>query len=213
MWRIYLFFVFVGTIVGCHKPKGVEVVNYTITGVVFDYDSKLPIAGATIYSTPFPILTVPLDSATTDGSGKVIFTHSSDEGVWILSVKKSGFILPEFFYYIPTIQFVDRIDTLYLGRPSFVDMYIHRTGTYQTTDVIEVTVNHNTWGGAHTQNVYANFANSPDTLIHVPTFYMFPYGMKLQIERKMTRSGGIVTTYFDSTDKIQYGVRNYFLNY
>lgn len=213
MSRIYLLLFFAGAIAGCSKPRGVEVVNYTITGVVLDYDTKLPITGATVYSNTFPVLTVNLDSATTDGSGKVAFTHSSNEGVWILSAKKSGLIIPEFFYYYPPLQFVDRIDTLYLGRPSFVDMHIHRTGTYQATDVIEVNVNHNTWGGAHSQNVYTSFANSPDTLIHVPTFYMSPYGTKLQIERKMARSGGIVTYYYDSTDKIQYSTRNYFLNY
>ena len=61
MLRTFLFSVFVGAIVGCHKPTGVEAVNYTITGVVLDYDTKLPLAGATVYSTPFPILTVALD--------------------------------------------------------------------------------------------------------------------------------------------------------
>ena len=201
---------------GCGKKDATVEESYTGTIIVLDYDTHSPVPGAKVFKRLMPYSITLEDSAVSDASGKVIFNNIPAHKYYYFDPSKAGMTVP----YIPYGKgpfTSDRTDTVYLGKNSYVNLHLHRSGIFSPGDAIELAVRHNyspVDGSVYSENVYMGLALSPDTTIKVATFYMNPpYGTRLVIGERITRSGGNITLTYDSVNKIQYSIQDYYLNY
>lgn len=193
--------------------------DYTITAVVVDIDTRTTIPGAKVYSQVFPRAFGSLqvyDSAFSDASGKAVFTHQKGERRSVIAISKIGYVPTGAILYSISPNFVDRTDSVYLGRGSYVNLTVHRTGTYLPGDSVHVKVkgNYNRDGiPGHFWTVVKDLAITPDKVLNLEAIYHPFYNPKLNFECDIRRAGLVLTTISDSTDMIQYSTKSYTLNY
>ena len=127
------------TLASC-KKSSTDDSHYSITGLVLDWDSKAPIAGAKVYAvTPFPPLAK--DSAVTDANGRVSFTFLKTDPGRGLYTDIPGYVYP--FYsivFIMTGHNVNRTDSLFRARASYLNLNLHQSGIYNATDSMHVRI-------------------------------------------------------------------------
>lgn len=207
---------------GCNKSSN-EDEYYTLSGLVLDYDSNLPIAGAKVY--PLPICIggcLPTDSAISNALGRVSFRIKIDGVYKSLHATKDNYLFPAKPYFYSNV-FVSRTDTMYLARPSFVNVTVHKTGTYLPSDTIDIHVlGDNIPSSGQTgsyRTLHVAKADAPDKLynlqgvyIHTPSPVFFGYG-KLYFIKNIIRNGSVLSSQTDSTNIIQFGTQNFTLNY
>jgi hypothetical protein len=224
MKKLAIVFLFTCILFGCNKPSDQEQ-YYTVTGQVLDLDSKLPIAGAKAY---LPGIPTPSDSALSDAAGRVSFRFRIGDPSRFFYVVKDGYLRPQTYWV--TIGNVSRTDTFFLARPSFVNVTISKTGTYLSTDTVEIKVlgdNTPSVGEVGESPSYRTFhrdkANAPDKLYNLLAAYNlssnynfwnhFVVKEKLYFKSEIIRGGSVFSTKTDSTNIIQFGTQNFTFNY
>jgi hypothetical protein len=212
---------------GCSKSS-TESTTYKLNGLVLDFDAKTVISGAKVYVNSFGIR----DSAISDINGRVSFTLLKSDGLKFLSATKDNYLTPYYSIGIaPTGANTDRTDTVLLARPSFVNLTTHRTGTYLPTDSISISVNNiYTSSTASTGSTYKEILRDKadiadkyflfSTLYQIPPtntgggiFIVVPGYQKVFFKRDIIRSGSVLSSSLDSTSLIQFGTKNFTLNY
>jgi hypothetical protein len=204
------------------KKQSAEDEYYTVTGQVLDLDSKMPIAGAKAYLAGPPPSS---DSGITDVSGRVSFRFRIDGPSRFFYVVNDGYLRPKTYWV--TVGNNSRTDTFFLARPSFVNVMISRTGTYLSTDTVEVKVFGDNVPAEGENPYYRTFhrdkANAPDKLYNLFASYnlganssfwnQFFRTEKLYFRTEIIRGGSVFNTKTDSTNIIQFGTQNFTLNY
>ncbi|OSZ80077.1 hypothetical protein CAP36_02095 [Chitinophagaceae bacterium IBVUCB2] len=194
--------------------------SYTINGVVLDWDLKTPIPGAKIYAATFSNGINAFDSTLSDGGGKYNFVFP-DKTFRPASATKTGYQNPFHLFQSTLPSSVEKNDTLYLTKSSYLNVTIHRTNSYPVTDSIEVFFGKycpasQSESGLINSSFYhikRRIANAVDTLVNVTAAYHPVPGNKVYFYWNIIRNGNIISTHSDSTDLIQYGTKNYTVNY
>jgi hypothetical protein len=214
-----LFFTAVFT--SCKKTSAEEENYYTLTGTVVDFDTNAAIAGAKVYVIEF-WTTVPVDSALSDANGKVAFRLKKEGPYKFLNVVKSNYVNP--MNIIPAnLNYDDRAEFLYLAKSSFVNATIHQNSNYLPLDSIAVQVTGD-YVSPIPQNpgyrvLFKDKAVAPDKIFNLQAAYgkvmssLFFGSLKLYFTTEIIRNGAVISTQKDSTSLIQFGVKNYTLNY
>lgn len=205
-----LFFV---VVVGCKKSTSKEE-HFNLRVLVLDYDAGTPIANAKVY--PNLDRGGATDSAFSDVNGRASFLIRKDGTLTIPAAIKDNFVVPAVGLYA-RIGYEDRTDTVYLVRPSYINLTIHRTGTYLPPDSVAIRVKNDYFTSLWYSNQYRELvrekADAPDKLINLISWY-HPVAMpKLYFQWDIIRNGAVISTQTDSTNMIQYGTKNYTLNY
>jgi len=209
---------FITTILAsCKKSTAVDD-DYTITGVVLDWDARTPIAGAKTYTIPRFVAIgtqLLLDSGITDALGKVVFTYKKADPRILYKAEKTGYILPFNIIHAIHSSTEDITDTTYLVRPSYVNVTVHKAGIYLPGDSVDIKAkgHYNPDNLTGYLTVIRDKADSPDKILNLPAFYFSPYYTKMYFQWDIIRNGSILSSGSDSTDMIQFATKNYSLNY
>ena len=208
---ILLFFI------GCKKSS--ENDPGIVHGIILDIDSRTPIANATVILDLHTTgLYNPIDSFLSDINGRFSFTDYYDGIFKGLIPKKNGYVDPIGYYFVFLRPRSNWEDTIYLAKPSFIRINLHEQGIYQNTDSIILRLKGNIKNTtvifpADTLHIfYQNKAVMPDTSLNMSTYYDSYYS-KIYLQWDIKRNGSIISTQTDSTDLIQYGTKNFDLNY
>ena len=222
MKKLLILFALTCILFGCNKSS-TEDEYYTINGVVLDYDSQLPIAGAKVRSlTTCSPACPPTDSAITDVFGKVSFRFKINDVYEILLAEKANYIGQNEKGFLSYTN-ITTPDTIYLARPSFVNVTVHKTGTYLPTDIIKVQLYGDALSlggpGIGYRILHSDNANMPDkqynlqaVYSHAPGFIPFRH-QKIYFIKEIIRNGSVLSSQPDSTNIIQFGTQNFILNY
>jgi hypothetical protein len=215
---------FISATVASCKKSSTDDGYYTITGLVLDWDSKAPIAGAKVFSESLFTLPIALDSAVSDASGRVIFKFLKSQTGPILYAIKPGYEYP-FYSLIIGVRvnnIVDQTDTIFMARASNLNLTLHQAGSYISTDSMHV------WISGYRKAIYFvggdpmtkvdlleldRRAMAPDSLLNFSTVYFNPPYQKTYFRWNIFRNGSVISGGSDSTDLIQFGTKNYNLNY
>lgn len=219
MKQILAFFLLITTLSSCKKSSSTTNSDsgyYTINGIVLDVDSRTPVAGAKVYAGAPPIL-FPSDSAFSDAAGRVSFQVKKEGPVKTLYATKGNYLLPHSIFSIYISAYVDRTDTVYLARASYVNLTVHRTGTYLPLDSIALKVAGDYYSAAGYSGSYRNLlrdkADAPDKVFNLYSWYQSPNFTKVYFQWDIIRNGAVISTQSDSTTMTQYATKNYTLNY
>lgn len=212
MKKLLTLFVFTSILFGC-KKSSTEDEYYTLNGIVIDYDSRVPIAGAKVIASVLCIGSCPAsDSAISDAAGKVSFRLKKSVATFLLSASKDNYVRPPIYYAFPVITF-DRTDTVFLVKPSFVNVTTHKAGTFNPLDSIAIRV----MGDINSHSFYREFtrdkADAGDKTFSLSAWYQSPYNVKLYFQWDIIRGGTVITSKTDSTSLIQYGTKNFTISY
>jgi len=210
----------VAILAGCKKSSNDDG-YYTVNGIVIDYDSKTPIAGAKVRVGFFPFVVT--DSAISDANGRVAFRFKKEGEFKPLTVTKDNYLTPFGFggFYA---SYNDRTDTLRAARPSFVNLTIHKSNSYLPLDSINVQVLGDYTGGFsfNYRNLWRDKADAADKTFNLQALYQantggapaIAYGTtKLYFQWDIIRAGAIVSSKTDSTDLVQFATKNFTINY
>ena len=206
---------------GCKKENESEEENYTLTGIVRDFDSNTPIPGAKVYVKEYDYFGKIVDSALTDANGMVSITRPKLGGFTFLYPRKNNYLDPIYLigYYG---DYEDRTWNLFLARPSFINVTTHKTQTYLPSDTVNIQS-----AGAHIppigQSTYTNLlrdkAEAPDRLFNLQAAYghlignIFYGSHKIYFRTEIIRNSAVISTKEDSTNVIQFSTQNFTLNY
>lgn len=194
---------------------------YTINGIVADFDNRTVIAGAKVYVRESFNNT---DSAISNASGRVSFTFKKDSKLRNLYATKAGYLYP-LTYFVANTSNTTRTDSIFLARPSFVDLTVHNAGAYLLTDSVSIQVigaYMEPYGMSNSyQPLLRDKAVAADKLFNLKTVYQkdtgvftLVYGVeKLYFQADIIRGGAVISTKADSTTLIQFGTKNFTLNY
>ncbi len=220
MKQILAIFFISATLASCKKST-TDDSHYTITGLVLDWDSKVPIAGAKVYAvTAFPPFSI--DSAVTDANGKVSFTFLKTESSRRLYTEIPGYVSP--FYSIVfavSANKANRTDSIFLARASYLNTNLHQSGIYNATDSMHLRILGyrkalSPFGDYMTKvDVFGidRLAMAADSLLNIASVdFNLPY-QKAYINWNTTRNGSVISSGSDSTDLIQFGTKSFNLNY
>jgi hypothetical protein len=210
------------TLTSCKKSSSDDG-YYTITGLVLDWDSKAPIAGAKVYVSAFSITPSLIDSAISDVNGRVSFRYLKTEAGRGLYTDIPGYVYPFYsiIFSVP-VNNVNRTDTLFRAKASYLNLNLHQSGIYNATDSMHVKImgyrkSLFLYGGDPMTKVdifgIDRRAMAPDSLLHIASVYFNPPYQKAYINWNVTRNGSILSGGSDSTDLNQFGTKNYNLNY
>lgn len=188
--------------------------NYTITGIVLDVDSKTALAAAKVYVRENFMV---IDSAISDANGRVSFTFKKEGNFKSLYPTKDNYLLPHSQWGIFISGYVNRTDTVYLARKSFVNVTVHKTGTYLPLDSIDLKVAGDYYSAAAHSAIYRSVlrdkADAADRALNLYSWYFSPYSTKIYFQWDIIRSGAVISSQSDSTTMIQFGIKNFTLNY
>lgn len=223
MKLLFAIFIIIAVLAGCKKSNGADG-YYTITGLLLDWDSKAPIGGAKVYAeTQYPALPA-RDSAVTDGNGKASFKYLKRDAGRGLYTIIPGYVYPFYsiFFGVRVGNNVNRTDSLFLARASYLNLNLHQSGVYNTTDSLHLTISGFRkdiflFGGNGMTKVAFLFldrrAMAADSLLNLASVYFNPPYQKAYIKWDVYRNGSVLTGGSDSTDLVQFGTKNYVLNY
>ena len=207
---------------GC-KKSSTEDENYTLSGIVLDFDSNTAIAGAKVYVREFRGTGTIVDSAVSDANGRVSFTYRKEgEFKFFYPAKASYLNAIHIIVYHPNYN--DRLENLYLARPSFINVTTHKTSVYLPSDTIDIQINgDNVMPSGYYNSSYRTLlrdkAEAPDKVFNLQAIYGHPIGSfyfgssKLYFVKNIIRNGAVLTSQSDSTNIIQFGTQNFTLNY
>lgn len=208
---------------GCKKEKESEEENYTLTGIVRDFDDNTPIPNAkvSVKESASPLSPV-IDSAVSDANGMVSFTYKREGAYKFLFVAKANYLDP-MNWKIAYLNYNDRTETLYLAKPSFVNVTAHKISGYLPLDTVDIKVlgdNSPLFGQYNNYRpLHRDKADAPDKLFNLQTVYghnngsIFLGALKLYFKSEIIRNGNIISTKIDSTNVIQFNTQNFTLNY
>lgn len=138
MKKLIVVLILSGILFGCNKPSDEEE-YYTLAGLVLEFDANTPMPGAKVYVKEYGLGGRIVDSAISDANGRVSF-----------NLRKEGefkFIYPAKANYLNPINWTgyhanynDRTENLYLAKPSFVNVTTHKTGSYLSSDTVDIQV-------------------------------------------------------------------------
>ena len=203
---------------GCKKSSE-EDEYYTIKGLVLDFDSKLPIANAKVIQYEFCCGQKKVDSLVSDVNGMVSFNCKNQGDYKMIAATKDNYVHPLKYVNYQVLAHISRTDTVYLARPSFLQLTIHKANIYQSADSIKIYVSGDYYAATsgHTSNfrtLVIDKANSPDKVFNLYTFYELPDYNKLNFHYQITRNGILISDqYLSSTNLIQFGTQNFIINY
>jgi hypothetical protein len=212
---------FTAILISCKKSSTEDENYYTLTATVVDFDLNTAIAGAKVYVIEY-ISAVPVDSALSDANGKVSFSFKKEGPYKFLTPLKNNYINP--MNIIPAqLNYDNRSYFLYLARPSFVNATIHKSGTYLPLDSVAVQVLGD-YAAPIVQNpsyrlLFKDKAEAPDKIFNLQSAYgkvmgsIFFGSLKLYFKTDIIRNGSVFSSQTDSTSLIQFGTKNYTLNY
>ncbi len=200
---------------GCKKEQ--EEDYYILNGVLLDYDSSAPISGVkvkAIHNCILPCTTV--DSADSDASGRVSFRIKKSISEVTLFAEKAGYLRPHGIQgHYP--EKIDRTDTLYFTRPSFLNVTIHKNGIYLPQDSVRIHVEGDylspTYFSSASRTLYNDNTNLPDRIFNLYTWYNAPNHTKLHFYWEVIRNGNIISLKADSANLVQFGTQNFTINY
>lgn len=199
-------------LLGCKKSSETQFHNIKVT--VLDFDSRLPIAGAKVMLSRAANF-LPKDSSLTDINGICIFQVTEVSGITLYPAK-NGY-LTDIGIGIAGPITNDHSITLYLLKPSFTKINLHRQAGYDNSDSVFIKLkghfSRNIFNQDPFDSFYVRKANSVDTSLIVNCFYNNPSNTKIFFQWNIIRNGMIHSTQTDSADLIQYGIINYNLNY
>ena len=213
MKKIFAALLFFFLFVGCKKSTSKDE-YFNLSILVLDFDAKTPIANAKVY--PTSIRGAGTDSAFSDANGKVSFRIRIESTTIIPFAVKDNYVIPAIAFHVFSAN-IDRTDTIYLVRPSYVNATVHKTGAYLPLDSIAIRVKNDYYSPIWYSNEYRNLArekaDAPDKVFNLLSWY-HPVAMpKLYFQWDIIRNGSVISTQTDSTSMIQYGTKNYMLNY
>ncbi|MGF2412318.1 hypothetical protein [Ferruginibacter sp.] len=209
-------------LVSCKKTSTEDENYYTLAATVVDFDASTPIAAAKVYVIAY-IGGAPLDSALSDVNGKVAFSFKKEGPYKFLTPVKNNYINP--MNTVPAhLNYDNRTEFLYLARPSYVNVTVHKTGTYLPSDSVNVQVTGDYAPPPIFQNpgyrlLFKDKAEAPDKIFNLQSAYgrvmgSFFFGAsKLHFTTDIIRNGAVISTQKDSTSLIQFSIKNYTLNY
>ena len=207
-------------LVGCKKSSTKEE-NYTLTGTVLDFDANTPIAGAKVYVKEYSGGGKIIDSAISDVNGKVSFAYKKEGAYKFIYPSKDNYLNPIHLigYYA---NYDSRTEVLYLAKPSFINVTVHKNSTYLPLDTVAIQVlgdHSSSWQNSNYRILLKDKAEAPDKILNLQAVYgkgigSFFYGsLKLYFIKDIIRNGSVISTQTDSTNFIQFGIKNYTLNY
>lgn len=210
-------------LLSCNKSSDKEDF-YTISGIVLDYDSRTPIQNANVICPPNDPESLLVDSVLSDVNGNFSFTYPKKDTRPNLYAKKNYYLAPYIYRYLHLISNNDRIDTLYLSKVSYVNLLLHNSVIYNGNDSLYLTVfnyrrGYNSITGADViglNSIYflKKLAATGDTILsNIPVVYFATPYNKVHMEYKIIRNGNALFTQTDSTDLIQYSIKNHTINY
>jgi len=205
---------------GCKKNGDEE--NYVLTGIVMDFDANTPIAAAKVYVREYGLGGRVVDSALTDANGRASFTYRKQGAYKFLYPAKANYLNPiNWIGYFANYD--DRTETLFLAKPSFINVTTHKANSYLTSDTVYIQVigdNLLTTGQTSTyRTMLYDKADSPDKIFNLQAVYgkfmgsIFYGSSKLYFKTDLIRSGTIISTREDSVSVIQFGTQNFSINY
>jgi hypothetical protein len=202
---------------GCKKSSG-EDEYYTIKGLVLDYDIKQPVVGAKVYL--FEFCCRPkgyIDSAVSDVNGMVSFICKNEGDYKMLISAKDNYLHPLKYMQYEVLAHISRTDTIYLARPSFLQLTVHQSNTYQPSDSILLSVEGDYHSPSSGHNMYRillkDKVNSTDKVFNLYTFYELPGYDRLTFHYLVTRNGMLLTSQYVQANLTQFGTQNFTLNY
>ena len=218
MKQLIFFLILSSILFGCNKPSDED---YTLTGVVLDFDTYTTIAGAKVYVKEQIYLGTVVDSAVSDANGRVSFTYRKDGAFKFLYPAKANYLNPISWGGAP-FNYNDRTDNLYLARPSFVNVTVHKNAVYLPLDTIAIQIKGDyihPFGGIYNRLLHRDKADAPDKIFNLQAVYghlmgdIFFGASKLYFIKDIIRNGAVISTQTDSTGFIQFGTQNFTLNY
>lgn len=220
MRLLLTFLLFITLFIGCKKSSS-EDENYTLSATVLDFDANTAIAGSKVYVKEYSPGKI-VDSAISDVNGKVSFSYKKEGSYKYLYPSKNNYLNPiNIIAY--RANYESRTDVLYLAKPSFMNVTIHKNIVYLPLDTVAIQVL-----GDHIPSVgqnpnyrilFRDKAEAPDKTFNLQAVYgkgmgSFFYGsLKLYFIQDIIRNGAVISTQTDSTNIIQFGIKNYTLNY
>ncbi len=198
-------------LLACEKRGNTRILK----GQILDIDSRNPIAGAKVFATTFlasdPYM---IDSSISDAAGQVSFSFNDSYPRTIYRAEKTSYIWVSVVPPRGWSQNNNRIDTVYLARPSSVSLTTHKTSNYLVDDSLFIGVSGIFWGAPFQVPAYLikEKANSPDKVYNLQSYYS-TWSTKLYFNWEIKRAGTIISSSSDSADLIQYGTRSVLLNY
>jgi len=195
------------------------------TGIVLDYDSRVPIAGAKVYlwkhNGPRGDMFYNKDSAISELNGRVSFTFSSTDSNLYLIPTKIGYLPPTILSGYPSAT-KDVVNEMFLARESYLQLTIHQQNIYTNTDLLYLTIYSYPAGPgpffstkpiALQRHEVVRQANTVDTTFTFHLVHHKPPFEKIKFDWQIIRSGTILTQGQDSTSLIQFGTKAYSINY
>lgn len=205
---------------GCKKNGEEE--NYTLTGIVMDFDANTPIADAKVYVREYGLGGRVVDSALTDANGRATFTYQKQGAFKFLYPAKTNYLNPiNWIGYFANYE--DRTETLFLAKPSFINVTAHKANSYLTSDTVNIQVIGDNLPSVGQTSAYRMMlrdkADSPDRIFNLQAVYgkfmgsIFYGSSKLYFKTDLIRSGAIISTREDSVSVIQFGTQHATINY
>lgn len=203
---------------GCKKSSDTHYYNLKVT--VRDSYTNLPVDGVKVKLTNesnTPNTIPPLsDSSITNIEGNAFFTVSGDQNWITFTPSKDGYtVLYILNHALPLTE--DLAVNIPIWRVSYLKLNLHKQGSYNSTDSVLVKVKGVLNKYYHESTLQDSFcfrqANRPDTLYNLSALYAYPSNTKICFQWDIIRNGSIFSSQTDSTDLIQYGTKNYNLNY
>ncbi len=225
--KVVTIFVITCFLFSCTKSTD-EDKYYILNGLILDYDSQAPIFGAKVFANTFcnPYCQTTKDSALTDAAGRVLFRYRLDERYAILQASKANYLNQSEYWNFAYINIDStKTDTLYLAKPSFINVTAHKTGAYLPLDTIKLEVNGDNTApyGETALNIfrimYKGKADAIDRVFNLQAVYSnhpgdLPYrNRKVYFIKTIIRNGSAISSQTDSTNIIQFGTQNFTLNY
>ena len=228
MKKIFLVCLIAYLFLSCKKTESApESEFYTVSALVLDIDSGVPIANAQVdcgqlYSPGSIFSGEYYDSLLSDQGGKANFTFKKLAAYRFTGTraKKTGYIpTGRVRFFIEAYHNKDRSDTLNLVKPSFVNLNIHQLLPYQNSDTFYVKGSGNIYI-PNAQNdvygfssIYKGKANSFDTSISFMNQYKIN-NPKIFVMWEIVRNGtSLIASGSDSINLIQYGQKIFQINY
>ena len=210
------------SVIGCKKSAENTSQSCTATVQAVDMETMTPFSAVKVSinnlttNPPFnTFYATGIDSGFTDAAGKIYLHYTQLGLVTVLIATKPPYLSK--YPFISTYSCFNNIpDSIYLFKPSNLNLAIHRANSYLATDTIHVQIKGNFWqfyDDSYFRSIYKTNANSADTLFGISSFYKTPGDTKVYFQWDIIRNGSILSTQTDSTDLIQYGTKNYDLNY